>query len=115
MGVCGTQSLFVTCDLFNGNHSSDCCPLNSESVQYVNNFNRQQNTLYSNYYNAGWKNHHNFSWSNNQGSSSSSKPMFPWGFPSQIQPQEKISGLEEAMLKLVNNTNQFMIETKTQL
>ena len=61
MGVRGTQSPFVTCDLCNENHSSDRCSLNYESVQYMNNFNRQQNNPNLNYYNAGWKNHPNFS------------------------------------------------------
>ena len=41
--------------------------------------------------------------------------MFPPRFPLQIQPQEKILTLEEEMLQLVNNTNKFMTETKTQL
>ena len=41
--------------------------------------------------------------------------MFPPRFPPQSQPEEKISALEEAMLQLVNNTNQFMTKTKTQL
>ncbi|KAL5754189.1 hypothetical protein ACOSP7_022409 [Xanthoceras sorbifolium] len=38
----------------------------SDQVNYVQNFNRQQNNLYSATYNSGWKNHPNFSWSNQQ-------------------------------------------------
>ena len=43
----------------------DNCPGNPASVNYVGNFNRQnQNNPYSNTYNPGWKKHLNFLWSN---------------------------------------------------
>ena len=47
-----------------------------ETVNYVNNFNRQENNPYSNTYNPGWRNHPNFSWSNNSGQRNNPPPGF---------------------------------------
>ena len=47
-----------------------------ETVNYVNNFNRQRNNPYSNTYNSGWKNHPNFAWSNNLGQMNNSPPRY---------------------------------------
>ena len=55
-----------------------------ETVNYVNNFNRQENNPYSNTYNPGWRNHPNFSWSNNSGQ----KNYPPPGFQQQNKSQE---------------------------
>ncbi|XP_021284056.1 uncharacterized protein LOC110416390 [Herrania umbratica] len=87
-------------------HSYDQCPYNSESVQFVGNFNRQQNNPYSNTYNPGWRNHPNFSWSNNAGPSNP-KPIMPPGFQQQARPQipEKKSQLEELLLQYISKTD----------
>lgn len=65
LAVPAIQSLFVACELCGGNHLKEQCPSNVESIQYVANFNRQQNNPHSNFYNPGWKNHPNVSWINN--------------------------------------------------
>ncbi|WRX13588.1 Integrase [Theobroma cacao] len=87
-------------------HSYDRCPYNSESVQFVGNFNRQQNNPYSNTYNLGWKNHPNFSWNNNAGLSNP-KPIMPFGFQQQARPQipKKKSQLEEHLLQYMSKTD----------
>ena len=51
-----------------------------ETVNFVNNFNRQGNNPYSNTYNLGWRNHLDFSWSNNSGPP---KNYLPPGFQQQ--------------------------------
>ena len=75
-----------------------------EHANYVGNFNKHNNP-HSNKYNLGWRNHPNFSWSNNQ------NVMRPPNNPS----QEKKSPLEEALMQLTTNTNNFMTEMRTSL
>ncbi|XP_021279860.1 uncharacterized protein LOC110413413 [Herrania umbratica] len=86
LGVHAVQNSLVVCEMCGDSHSYDQCPYNSESVQFVGNFNRQQNNPYSNTYNPGWRNHPNFSWSNNAGPSNP-KPIMPPGFQQQARPQ----------------------------
>lgn len=53
MGINANQSLFVTCELCGGDHSSERYYIAIESVQYVSNYNRQANNPNSNFYNMG--------------------------------------------------------------
>ncbi|KAH9667508.1 hypothetical protein KPL70_021064 [Citrus sinensis] len=54
----------ISCVYCGGGHLFDNCPGNPTSVNYVDNFNRQnQDNPYSNIYNPGWRQHPNFSWS----------------------------------------------------
>ncbi|KAJ7976252.1 DNA-directed DNA polymerase [Quillaja saponaria] len=55
----------LVCEAYGEGYTIDQCP-NIEVVQYVHNFNHQNNP-YSNTYNPGWRNHPNLGW-NNQGS-----------------------------------------------
>ncbi|WRX08623.1 Retrotransposon gag domain - like 6 [Theobroma cacao] len=53
LGVHAIKNSFVVCEMCGDSHSSDQCSCNSASVQFVGNFNRQQNNPYSNSYNPG--------------------------------------------------------------
>ncbi|XP_027157996.1 uncharacterized protein LOC113759613 [Coffea eugenioides] len=77
--------------------------LNSEQVQYLNNYNRPlQNNPYSNTYNPGWRNHPNFGWKD-QGNQQRS--MNPPDFQSkQPLPESKLAW-ELAIEKLANVSN----------
>ncbi|XP_017970386.1 PREDICTED: uncharacterized protein LOC108660644 [Theobroma cacao] len=79
LGVHAVQNSFVVCEMCGDGHSSDQCLYNYVSVQFVGNFNKQQNNPYSNTYNPGWRNHPNFSWNNNAGPSNPN-PNVPPGF-----------------------------------
>ncbi|XP_017974489.1 PREDICTED: uncharacterized protein LOC108661567 [Theobroma cacao] len=61
LGVHVVQNSLVLYEMCGDGHSYDQCPCNFESVQFLGNFNRQQNNPYSNTYNPGWRNHPNFS------------------------------------------------------
>ena len=55
----------VSCVYCGEGHLYDNCPRNSASVNYVGNFNRQnQSNPFLNTYNLGWRHRPNFSWSN---------------------------------------------------
>ena len=55
----------VSCVYCGKEHLFDDCPENLASVNYMGNFNRQnQNNPYSNTYNSRWRQYPNFSWSN---------------------------------------------------
>ncbi|MCI84733.1 hypothetical protein A2U01_0106011, partial [Trifolium medium] len=51
----------VACVYCGGGHLFADCPGNPISVNYVANYNKNNNP-YSATYNPGWKNHPNFSW-----------------------------------------------------
>ncbi|PON84516.1 hypothetical protein TorRG33x02_197200 [Trema orientale] len=111
MGVHAIQSSFVVCEICNGNHTKDGYPSNMESMQYVVNYNWQQNNLHSNFYNLGWKNHPNFLWSNNNQRPSSSlnnRPMYPPGFPSQPPIQEKKPFLEDLFAQYMSKNGTIL-------
>lgn len=63
-------------------HFWDQCSLQVGSVNYIGNFNRSKNNLYSNTYNPGWRNHPNFGWGGNQ---------YGWQKP-ETKPQASIAG-----------------------
>ena len=100
------QSPFVTCDFCGDGHATNICPgnssslINSETANFVGNFNRDRNDPYSNFYNPGWRNHPNFSWSN-QGNAMTQRQNRPPGFQNQARapPQEKKPSIEEIMLQ----------------
>ena len=55
----------VSCVYYGEEHLFDNCPGNPALVNYVNNFNKQnQSNMYSNTYNLGWRENPNISWSN---------------------------------------------------
>lgn len=92
----------ILCDSCGGEHHSTACQFgnvfspsssNPEIMNYVGNFNRQQNNPYAPTYNPGWRNHPNFSWKNEQ----ASRP--PPGFN---KPQENKSEMEEIKSRLKN-------------
>ena len=64
----------VSCVYYGEGHLYDNCPKNSASVNYVGNFNKQnQSNPFSNTYNLGWRHHPNFKRSNqNQHAAASS-------------------------------------------
>ena len=81
------------------------CSTNPESVNFVGNYQRNQNNPYSNTYNPGWRNHPNFSWGN-QGSATNPRPQNPPGFQPQTRnfpPPEKKPTMEEMMLQLMTS------------
>ncbi|XP_017972556.1 PREDICTED: uncharacterized protein LOC108661169 [Theobroma cacao] len=106
LGVHAVQNSFVVCEMCGDAHSNDQCPSNYESLQFVGNFNRQQNNPYSNTYNHGWRNHPNFSWNNNAWPSNS-KPNMPLGFQQQVRPPipEKKSQVEELFLQYISKND----------
>lgn len=76
----------ISCVFYGGDHLFEECPNNLASVNYVGNFNGDNNP-YSNTYNPGWRQHPNVSWSNTQtapgGSNNSNKPSHSPGFSPQ--------------------------------
>ena len=62
----GVQQLASVCELCAGAHETNQCAISNESVQFVSNFQRQQQPAPNNYH-PNNRNHPNFSWSNNQG------------------------------------------------
>ncbi|XP_017974466.1 PREDICTED: uncharacterized protein LOC108661548 [Theobroma cacao] len=103
LGVHVVQNSCVVGAMCGDGHSSDQCSYNSASVQFMGNFNKQQNNPYSNTYNPGWKNHPNFSWNNNTGPSNSN-PNVPHGFQQQSRPPipEKKSQVKELILQYMS-------------
>ncbi|XP_017970470.1 PREDICTED: uncharacterized protein LOC108660713 [Theobroma cacao] len=106
LGVYVVQNSCVVGENYGDGHSSDQCSYDSASVQFVGNFNKQQNNPYSNTYNPGWRNHPNFSWNNNTGPSNSN-PNVPPGFQQQSRPPipEKKSQVEELILQYMSKTD----------
>lgn len=98
----------VSCVYYKEGHLFDNCHGNPASVNYVGNYNRQNNH-YSNTYNFGRRQHPNLSWESqhqNQHAivhNGQNRPAQPPGFHQQIQGQkntnnDKINSLE-ALLK----------------
>ncbi|XP_017981014.1 PREDICTED: uncharacterized protein LOC108663036 [Theobroma cacao] len=112
LGVHAIQNPFVVCEMCGDGHSSDQCSYNSASVQFMGNFNKQQNNPYSNTYNPGWRNHPNFSWNNNAGPSNSN-PNMPPSFQQQSRPPipEKKSQLANS----INSRPQGVLPSDTQV
>ncbi|XP_071905746.1 uncharacterized protein [Coffea arabica] len=90
------------CSFCGGEHDINEC-VDSEQVQFVNNYNRNApNNPYSNTYNPGWRNHPNFGWKY-QGNQQ--RPTNPPGFqPRQPQAETKPSW-EIAVEKLAKVTS----------
>ncbi|XP_071928181.1 uncharacterized protein [Coffea arabica] len=90
------------CSFCGGEHDINEC-VDSEQVQFVNNYNRNAPTNpYSNTYNPGWRNHPNFGWKD-QGNQQ--RPTNPPGFqPRQPQAETKPSW-EIAVEKLAKVTS----------
>nr|XP_027121804.1 uncharacterized protein LOC113738745 [Coffea arabica] len=90
------------CSFCGGEHDINEC-VDSEQVQFVNNYNRNApNNPYSNTYNPGWRNHPNFGWKD-QGNQQ--RPTNPPGFqPRQPQAETKPSW-EIAVEKLAKVTS----------
>ncbi|EOX94378.1 Uncharacterized protein TCM_003966 [Theobroma cacao] len=114
IGVNVVQNSFITCDLCRDNHSSDQCPSNSESVQFVGNFNRQQNNPYSNIYYLDWRNDPNLSWNNNP-VPLNPRPNNPRGFPSQARPHvlEKKHNMEEMFMQFMTKIDAVITKIET--
>ncbi|XP_060673095.1 uncharacterized protein LOC132803722 [Ziziphus jujuba] len=139
IGVNSIQSTnnFLFCDLCGAHdHKSVDCqvgnPFASDDVNFVGNFQKQQNNPYSNTYNPGWRNHPNFSWSNNnqQGSNQGQsggfqkqqfqspfyqKPQLAHQNQNSSQAQTQFSSLQQSLQELSNSTNSFMQRTEQQL
>ena len=76
-----------------------------ESVNYVNNYHKQDNNLYSNSYNHGWKNHPNFGWKNNQGAGPHDRPHPLSGFQQRQRDTNHQSqpSIEDLVLQMANH------------
>ncbi|CAL1382306.1 unnamed protein product [Linum trigynum] len=103
----GRQEEVVSCELCEGPHHMDMCPLGAaqlEDVQYINNPRSQgQGGMYSNTYNPQWRHHPNMSWSNNNPAGVRNIP--PPGFQQQQPQPEKKPQLEELILAHMQKTD----------
>ncbi|CAL1394913.1 unnamed protein product [Linum trigynum] len=103
----GRQEEVVSCELCEGPHHRDMCPLGAaqlEDVQYINNPRSQgQGGMYSNTYNPQWRHHPNMSWSNNNPAGVLNIP--PPGFQQQQPQPEKKPQLEELILAHMQKTD----------
>jgi hypothetical protein len=115
LGVQNSSNIETVCELCAGNHSSNQCAISSESVQFVGNYNRQQNNSNPNNYNIGWRNHPNFSWRENQAQPQAPRYSYPPGFQNQQhqppQQPDKLSQLEDIISRMAT---QFDATTKNQ-
>ncbi|PKI49941.1 hypothetical protein CRG98_029683 [Punica granatum] len=108
-----TQVAF--CELCSRPHSTLECmsrnPLaspNGEQVNFVNNFQRGNQGLYSNTYNPWWRNHPNFSW-RNENNAFKPPPGFQKQDPAQnAPPQQSQSRMEELMLSYMQKTDTML-------
>ena len=102
-----TQSVAVICELCAGEHSTDQCAINPESVQFISNYNRIPQNTYQNTYNQGNRNL-NQSWNNNQ-NQQAPRPSYPPGFQNQQQvPRQEKSDLEELISKYITSNEAAM-------
>ncbi|XP_071916278.1 uncharacterized protein [Coffea arabica] len=102
VGPSASNAHIACCSLCGGEHDTNEC-VDSEQVQFVNNYNRNaQNNPYSNTYNPGWRNHPNFGWKD-QGNQS--RPANPPGFQSRQPQAETKPGWEIAVEKLAKVTS----------
>lgn len=81
-------------------HPYSQCSANTESVNYVNNFNRgcNNNNPYSNTYNPGWRLHPNFSWT-----SLNQPPAGPSAMPSNTNRSSTPPGFNQQARQLGAN------------
>nr|XP_027071853.1 uncharacterized protein LOC113696672 [Coffea arabica] len=101
VGPSSSNAHVACCSICGGEHDTNEC-VNSEQVQFINNYNRNaQNNPYSNTYNPGWRNHPNFGWKD-QGNQP--RPTNPPGFQSRQPQAETKLGWEIAVEKLVKVT-----------
>ncbi|KAH9680785.1 hypothetical protein KPL71_026683 [Citrus sinensis] len=105
----------MSCVYCGEGHLFDNCPGNPTSVNYVGNFNRQnQDNPYSNTYNLGWRQHPNFSWSNQNQSavafSGQNRPAQPPGF--YPQNQEKISINNDQLSSLEGLIKDYIVKNE---
>ena len=98
----GVHQIASVCELCVGAHGTNRCAISSESVQFVSNFQRQQQPAPATYH-PNNRNHPNFSWSNNQGvmqqphqpyqqfqgQQYGSKPFNSSGFQQQYAPRQQ--------------------------
>jgi hypothetical protein len=102
LGIQNIAKKETVCEICAGTHSSDQCPINAESVQYVN-FNRQQGGN-SNNYNTGWKNQPNLPWNNNT-QPQAQRNIYPPGFQNQTyqppQQPDRFSQFEALVTKMI--------------
>ncbi|XP_071925471.1 uncharacterized protein [Coffea arabica] len=102
VGPSSSNAHVACCSICGGEHDTNEC-VDSEQVQFVNNYNRNaQNNPYSNTYNPGWRNHPNFGWKD-QGNQP--RPTNPPGFQSRQQQAETKPGWEMAVEKLAKVTS----------
>ncbi|CAL1394922.1 unnamed protein product [Linum trigynum] len=103
----GRQEEVAFCELCEGVHHRDLCPLVAdqlEDVHYINNQRNQgQGGMYSNTYNPQWRKHPNFSWANNNPTGVRNIP--PPGFQQQKPQPEKKPQLEELILAHMQKTD----------
>ncbi|CAL1352873.1 unnamed protein product [Linum trigynum] len=103
----GRQEEVASCELCEGPHHRDMCPLGAaqlEDIQYINNPRSQgQGGMYSNTYNPQWRHHPNMSWSNNNPAGVRNIP--PPGFQQQQPQPEKKPQLEELILAHMQKTD----------
>ena len=102
-----TQSVAIICELCAGEHSTDQCAINPESVQFINGYNRIPQNTYQNTYNQGNRNP-NQSWNNNQ-NQQAPRPSYPPGFQNQQSvPRQEKSDLEELISKYITSNEAAM-------
>ncbi|XP_022857778.1 uncharacterized protein LOC111378774 [Olea europaea var. sylvestris] len=99
------------CEGCRADHNTTHCPLasthvnQSEEMSYAQNFQRQQNSLFSNTFNPSWRNHPNFLWSSNQGQGQGGNNLNkPSGFQQQQQQQGKKPSLEDLLAQYITKT-----------
>ncbi|CAL1378683.1 unnamed protein product [Linum trigynum] len=105
----GRQEEVSYCELCEGAHHRDLCPLVADQVEDVHYINNQRNQgqagMYSNTYNPQWRKHPNFSWANNNPNGARNIP--PPGMQKQQPPPqpEKKPQLEELLLAHMQKTD----------
>ncbi|CAL1356087.1 unnamed protein product [Linum trigynum] len=103
----GRQEEVAYCELCEGAHHRDLCPLVADQVEDVHYMNNQRNQgqggMYSNTYNPQWRNHLNFSWANNN--PTGVRNISPPGFQQQQPQPEKKPQLEELILAHMQKTD----------
>ncbi|CAL1413018.1 unnamed protein product [Linum trigynum] len=103
----GRQEEVAYCELCEGAHHRDLCPLVADQLEDVHYINNQRNQgqvgMYSNTYNPQWRHHPNMSWSNNNPAGVRNIP--PSGFQQQQPQPEKKPQLEELILAHMQKTD----------
>ncbi|CAL1353243.1 unnamed protein product [Linum trigynum] len=103
----GRQEEVALCELCEGAHHRDLCPLVADQLEDVHYINNQQNQgqggMYSNTYNPQWRKHPNFSWANNN--PAGARNIAPPGLQKQQPQPEKKPQLEELLLAHMQKTD----------